>query len=450
MTAQLSPKKIRVVAIGAGSVGFGRGIITGLMASKALKDRDLTLSLVDKDKVALDVVAQFAELVKKHYGSHVTIETSTDREQALKGANYVVNAVARRRMELWAEDFFVPAAFGFPQALGENGGPGGAFHTLRSIHLILPVCKDIERICPQAHLINYSNPQSRVSLAISKCTAVSMVGLCHGPFETLDKVAEIMKRPAESIEIDLGGINHFHWMLKISDRQNDRDLYPQFHNEMQKTNVRLDPLTRRLYETFGLFPIPSGGHTSEYVSFGYNLLGPTWLWGVGKNRDLYLKENPNEGRRTYYTVTLESLRNVISGREPLTPNLVQPPTSDIAVPIICDIELDRKQRELAVNIPNQGLAIANLPEDAIVEVPAMVDARGIHPIPVGPLPNAIAAMCHLQISIQQLLVEAYQKKSRKILLQALLLDPLVNDADKAEKMMNELLRVEADYLPELQ
>jgi alpha-galactosidase len=125
------------------------------------------------------------------------------------------------------------------------------------------------------------------------------------------------------------------------------------------------------------------------------------------------------------------------------------PSQELAIPIICDIELDRKRRELAGNVVNRGLAVANLPEDAVVEVPLMVDAGGVKPVAVGPLPEALAGICQLQISIMKLLVEAYRQKSKDLLLQALLIDPIVDSYPRAKEMMETMLKVEADVLPEL-
>jgi alpha-galactosidase len=139
---------------------------------------------------------------------------------------------------------------------------------------------------------------------------------------------------------------------------------------------------------------------------------------------------------------------VAEGKEPLSEDMVTP-SGELAIPIICDIAFDRRRRELSVNIPNQGPAIPNLPADAIVEIPAIVDAGGVHGECVGPLPEPIAAMCRTQITIQELLVEAYRDASKHALLQALVLDPVVNSVTRAEHMMTILLEAEADYLPEL-
>ena len=147
-------------------------------------------------------------------------------------------------------------------------------------------------------------------------------------------------------------------------------------------------------------------------------------------------------------IEADEIQQVVEGKKPITKELAHPSGAYLAVPIICDIEFNRNRKEISVNIPNDGFAVSNLPEDAIVEIPARVDAQGLHPIKVGTLPEAIAAMCQKQISIQKLLAEAYQERSKKLLLQVLVIDPVVDNIAGAENMMNEMLRIESDFLPE--
>jgi len=435
--------RIKVAVIGAGSASFGRGAIADLLSSEELKETDLTVNLVDIDESALNRMFRFAKLVKQYRHSNANIEATTDRCEALKGANYVITAVARRRYELWDRDFYTPFTFGFKHVFGENGGPGAAFHTMRSLNLMVPIAKDMEKICPDALLINYTNPESRVCMGVKMLTKVRAVGLCHGAFATHAKVAEILGRQKEAIDITIGGLNHFHWVLEIRDKATGKDLHPEFRRRMSELDVDLEPLTRAMYETFSLLPFPVDDHIGEYVSFAYDITGPLWT--------IWMRKMVEYERRTYGVVMtrIERIQRVVEGKEPLTEDLARP-SGELAVPIICDIEFDRKRRELSVNIPNDGSAVSNLPEDAIVEIPALVDAKGLHPVKVGPLPEPIAAICRTQITIQKLLVEAYAKRSKKLLLQALAIDPVVDSIPRAQKLMDEMLRIESDYLPEFE
>jgi alpha-galactosidase len=431
-------RELKVVLIGAGSSSFGRGTIADLMASEELKGgRRLTVGLVDTDEAALQTMLGFARAVREYHGATAELEASTEREEVLAGADYVVTAVARKRNELWSQDFHVPLAYGFRHPLGECGGPGAAFHTLRSLHLMLPISRDVERLAGDALLLNFTNPESRVCLGINRLTTLSAVGLCHGAMTTHRTVAAILGRPEADIEITVGGINHFHWVLGITDTGRGGSLMPQFRDRMSEGEADLEPLTRYLYDTFGLLPFPSDNHIGEYVSFGYEFVGPYYLrYAEGVRR---AEVGGPQALR-------ERIRRVACGEEALADDLAAP-SGELAVPIICDMEFDRRERRIAANVANADNAIDNLPEDAVVEVPVFVSAAGVDPVAVGPLPEAIAGMCRLQLAIQELLVEAYRERSRELLLQALLLDPVVDNAGAARQMMEELLRLQAEYLP---
>lgn len=453
-------KKLKVVIIGAGSATFGCGAIADLMASEELREFDLTISLVDIDKEALDRMLKLAKLIKEYYNSNAEIEATTNRKEALSGANYVIVSVAQKRWDLWEKDFYIPAAYGFRHVLGENGGPGAAFHTLRSLHLVIPICKDMEKICPDALLINFTNPESRVCLGINKLTQIQNVGLCHGPFDTLDKISQILEKPQEDIDVTVAGINHFHWVLQICDKSNGKDLYPEIDRRIKQFDWGIDTLTPLMYKLFGYVGYPDPSHPGEYMSFAHEITGPQFIkWGLGKvsrkfsakasDLDYVMDGRSNQASYELWSMDqINKINQILEGKEPLTKDFTQP-TRELAVPIICDIEFDRGRKELAANVINQNLAISNLPEDAIVEVPIRVNAEGISPVKVGALPEAIAGMCNLQISIQNLLVEAFRKKSKKFLLQALIIDPVVDSVVRAEEMMEVMLRAEADYLPEL-
>ncbi len=454
-------KKLKVVVIGAGSASFGQGAIADLLSCKELREFDLTVNLVDIDENALSRMHGLALLIKDHYGSKASIEATSDRRQALPGADYVIVSVARDRWELWQKDFYTPLAYGFRHIFGENGGPGAAFHTLRSLHLMIPIAKDIEEICPEAWLLNFTNPESRVCLGVSKLTKVRSVGLCHGVFAMLAAVSRILEKPTDQIELTIGGINHFHWALEIRDRSSGEDLRPELDEKLKQSDCGLQPLICRLHNLFGYLTYPEASHPGEYVSFAHDISGPLLMkWGIGSIA-LPITAKTSEG--VYHTDgeanspsyelwsydRAKKIQEVADGRAPLTEEFTAT-TSELAVPIICDIEFDRGRRELSVNVPNQGPAVSNLPEDMIVEVPAMVDAKGVHPVEVGPLPEAIAAICRHQGSIQNLLVEAYRHRCKKLLLQALIIDPVVDSADRAEQMMEDMLRLQAGYLPQME
>lgn len=452
-------KKLKIVIIGAGSAGFGRGAVADVFFCKELQEYDLTVSLVDINAEALGRMTKLARLIRDHYGASGRIEASIDRTAALPGADYIISSVARDRWRMWEKDFYIPAAYGFRHVFGENGGPGGAFHTLRSLHLMIPIAQDIEKLCPDAYLLNYTNPESRVILGITKMTQVRSVGLCHGVYATLRHIARVLEREMEEIDLTIGGINHFHWALGIEEKASGKDLKPDFDRRMREKNWGFDALTRQFYDLFGYLTYPAPSHPGEYVAFAHDTIGPVFLnWGIGgvsrkpsdsaEDRNYTIDGRPETSSYELWSLDQAvKIQAIADGKAPLTEEFARP-TTELAVPIICDMELDRKRREISVNVPNAGGAVENLPEETIVEVPGMVGSGGIRPVKVGPLPEPIAALCHKQACIQNLIVESYRERSKKLLLQALVIDPIVDSVGRAEAMMERMLRIQADYLPE--
>ena len=202
-----------------------------------------------------------------------------------------------------------------------------------------------------------------------------------------------------------------------------------------KIEVGLIPLFRKMAEIFGVFTFPSDDHIGEYLSYGHELHGIKWHYGQ-ECRPVRLEEPPKVSR----------VAECAEGRAPVTPELLAS-SGELTVPIICDIELDRHARRSAVNVLNREGSIENLPREAAVEVPALVDAKGLHPLKVGPVPETFAAYMRTQFSIHSLLTEAYRTRSKKLLLQALLLDPCVNSLVEAEKLLDEMLELQKDFLP---
>jgi alpha-galactosidase len=459
--------KTKVVVIGAGSAGFGQGAIADMVSCKQLKKLDLEIVLVDIDEDSLSRMHKLALLIKDFYNSKAKITSTPERKNALKDANYVIVSVAKDRWKMWEKDFYIPAAYGFPQVFGENGGPGAAFHTLRSLNIMIPIAEDMEKLCPDAIMLNFTNPESRVCMGISKSTNIKAVGLCHGPLETLDRIGEILEKPIEEIELIVGGLNHFHWALSIKDKRTKKDLYPEISKRIDSFDWQADTLTKRLFKIFGLLTYPAPSHPGEYLNFAFRNAGPKLIdWGIGsvshkltaKGSDLDYIIEGKYNRPSYELWSqdqAERIEKAIKGeisltdREPMLNLSLTDPSRELAVPIICDIEFDLNKVELAANVLNDNLAVQNLPEDAIVEVPIKVGSKGIVPVNVGPLPEPIAGLCNLQISIQKLLVEAYQKKSKDILFQALIIDPIINDERQAKAMMETMIKVQEDHLPAL-
>jgi len=428
---------MKIVLIGAGSASFGRGQIADVLLSDELRGRNVTLMLVDEDEQRLEKMMRVAVRMREHTHSDVALEDTTDRRKGLLGAKYAIVAVARKRMELWEQDYRIPFSYGFNHVLGENGGPGALFHTLRSLNLVIPICRDIEEICPDALVLNFTNPEARVLHAVSHLTKVKAIGLCHGVFSSLEKVSKYLQRPIEELDVVSAGINHFYVFLQVRDRKTGEDLLPRaIELAASDRDEKSQPLFRKFAEIFDLFTFCSDDHIGEYLACGATFCDGKWPYGLERLKVPMREES-----------LPDILQEYADGKRPANDPPILQPSNELAVPIICDIELDRKAFRPAVNVLNEEGYIENLPRTAAVEVPACVDAGGVHPVHVGPLPENFATFIRPQLMIHELVTEAHRTRSKKLLLQALLLDPVVNNITAAERMLDEMLELQSEFLP---
>jgi len=427
---------LKIVLIGAGSSSFGRGQIADILQAPDLRGRGVVLSLVDTDEAALSKMTRVAERMREQVGSDVALEATPDRREALPGADVILTAVTVRRMELWEQDFRVPLSYGFKHVLGENGGPGALFHALRNFELVIPICRDVEELAPQAKLLNFTNPEARILHAMRTLTRVDAYGFCHGVFSGIERLSAYLDRPSEQFEIVSAGMNHFYAILKCIDRDSGEDLLPA---AIARASDETDPhlqLFGHMARTYDLFVFPSDDHVGEYLSFAHEFCGTQWPYGL-ERRPLSPTDTP----------PTDALAEYADGRRPADDPAVLAPSGESAVPVICDLALGRRGEHPAVNVLNDAGCIDNLPRDGVVEVPCRTDADGIHPIAVGPVPRALEAMLRPQMEIVRLVTEAYRTRCRKTLLQALLLDPVVDSATGAERMLDEMLELQRAFLP---
>jgi alpha-galactosidase len=416
----------KIVFLGAGSMSFGLSMFRDLFTTHELEGS--TLCLVDTNPENLNRMTRLADLLNQHCATGYKIEATADRRAAFKDAGFVVNSVAIDRNRLWRFDFEVPKKYGIRHTLGENGGPGGLFFTLRTIPLILDIVRDMEEKCPQAYFLNFSNPESRIILALGRHSKIRSIGLCHGIFMGQHDVAKIMGLLAEQVDVWGAGLNHFQWLLSIRDRQTGNDLYPLLQEKEKEFDAAFMPLTRRLFRAFGKWVTCSDDHMGEYVPYG---------WEGGEEG--YDFDADERGR-----VELRSKIEAVLAGGPI-PEEMLTPSGERAVRVIAGILHNKKTLIEAGVVYNRG-AIPNLPADLAVEVPVIVDASGIHPASNDPLPDPIAKLLHMQASVQQLAVEAAVQGSRELALQALLIDPVMNSSIAAEKILDELWEYNKPYI----
>jgi alpha-galactosidase len=434
----------KITLVGAGSASFGLGTLLDIIA-QADALRGSTIMLTDVSPTNLDLMLRAAHGLNAEAKAGLVIDGTTDVRAALEGAQFVVVAVAVDRLPTWKHDWDIPRKYGIKHVLGENGGPGGLSHTLRSVHLMLQVARTIEEVTPDAWVLNFTNPMSRVCLGLERATSLRCVGLCHQigagyriAGQVLGLVQDGQEARAQSamlhhkLDIKAAGINHFTFIYDLRDNETGEDLYPEFRRRVAAMPPDFEPLSRRLMDAFGLFPANGDGHIGEYVSFA-------WETSDLKGYDFEKSSQSAEEIKT-------QLRQAVVGERPFK-EYIGRTSGERAIPIIDAMLHNKNQFELALNIPNYG-CISGLPDWAIVEVPGVVSGAGVSGLHVPPLPPGITAMLAQQVAVQDRAVHAAIHGDRAAAFQALLLDPVVSSYEAAAKILDELLAVQSPYLPQ--
>jgi alpha-galactosidase len=433
-------RSTRLAVIGAGSKSFGLSTLHALTEEReALAGSSVVL--VDVDEAKLEIVRQVAELANREFELDLSISATTSIEEAVEGASFVINSAELDYLGGWRTDFEIPIAHGVPHQYAEDGGPGGLSHALRTVPLALEFASAVEQYSPDALFINYANPMSQVSLALSRYSQLKVIGLCHQIGHAFFSVGRIMgwiddewgtagaraqvREVFTFLELEACGVNHLTFIRAMRDRRTGEDLYPAFRSRLAEYDPDFEPISRHVHDIFGLYPTGGDEHISEYFPWSrFTPVVPPWeLFDAKEVRVAKSLDDAVAGR--------------ITARELLDLPHMLP--LDRAIGIIAAALEGRHQYELAVNVPNRG-AIPGLPDWAIVEVPVVASAEAVRPIPMEPLPPAITALLNHQIAYHDLCVEAAVHRDRAVAMQALLLDSVTNhDLAKANEVLDALL-----------
>ena len=455
--------RFKFAIVGAGSISFCPATLSDILLSRPFAEVELEIALMDIAEEALRVSEVFCREAAASIGRKLVLTATTDLEAALDGADFVVTAIEKDRYKWWSMDFHIPRRYGFRQVYGENGGPGGMFHTLRNLGPMLEIARTMERVCPDAWLLNYTNPEAKLVEAISKLTRIKVVGLCHGEQMGMDQLAEFLQLPKDEIEAEAVGLNHFGWFTKVVRKADGADLYPLLREKERSIDwlAHWDEfgLSRLMFRTFGLWPYPGTNHIGEYLAWSDEMLASTKIqyffdpaehdpWQDGKlpefvysfssnptSRPLFPEQKPFAGDPGFHR-SFSFTERGLSG------------SNEYGIPIAEAIAFDRPVRIGAVNMANRGY-VPGLPEGMAVELPAMVDGAGIHPVRTAALPTAVTAMIAQQGAIHSLLIEAYAEQSKNKLLQAMLIDPTVSNYHNAVALIDEMCLRQQDILPAL-
>lgn len=436
----------KICFIGAGSVGFTRTLLSDVLTVPEFRNSEVAFTDINAHN--LEMVTSLCQRDIRENGLDITIQSTTNRREALQGAKYVVICVRVGGLDAFALDVDVPLRYGVDQCVGDTLCAGGIMYGQRDIPVMLDFAKDIREVCtPDVLVLNYANPNAMVTWALNQYGKVNTIGLCHGVQGGHHQIAQVLGVEKKDVDIVCAGINHQTWYISVKTDGVDRtgDLLEAFENhpDFSRTEkVRIDMLRH-----FGFYSTESNGHLSEYVPWYRKRPDEIRKWidlGTWINGETggYLRVT-TEGRNWFETEFPQWMQ------DPARQYVPEKRSEEHGSFIIEGLETGRCYRG-HFNVVNNG-CITNLPDDCIVEVPGYVDFNGVNIPKVGDLPMGCAAVCSASVSVQRLAVEAGVHGDDRLLRQAMLMDPLVGavmTTPEILQMTDELLVEQAKWLPQ--
>ena len=431
----------KITFMGAGSTVFAKNVLGDSMMTPALAESVIALYDIDADR--LNESKLMLDTINRNNGSKATIETYLgveNRKAALKGANYVVDAIQVGGYEpCTVTDFEIPKKYGLKQTIADTLGIGGIFRALRTIPVLFDFAKDMEEVCPDAWFLNYTNPMAMLSGAMQRYTGVKTVGLCHSVQVCCEGLMKgLGMEYDDSVQWKVAGINHQAWLLEVT--KDGVDLYPEIKRRAAaRTEKHTDMVRYEVMKRFGYYITESSEHNAEYMPYFIKDKYPELI----DRFNIPLDEYPRR--------CIKQIADWAARRDELLkdPHLTHERSREYASYIMEAMETN-KPFKFGGNVINNGL-ITNLPSNACVEVPCMVDKSGVVPTFVGALPEQCAAMNRTNINVQLLTIEAAVTRKKDYIYQAAMMDPHTAaelSIDDIVAMCDDLIAAHEGWLPE--
>ena len=421
----------KIAFIGAGSVVFTQALLADLFGFPDLGD--LHIALHDIDPERLSTASGAAAYLATEYGAAPRITAHLDRRAALENCDFVINIVQVGMNEATRIDFDLPARYGVRQTIGDTLGVGGVFRALRTFPVLRGLASDIAEVCPDAWLLNYTNPMAMNVWYLSALGVRNVVGLCHSVFWTMNDLADLVGVPYGEVSYLAAGVNHQAWVLRFEHA--GRDLYPALDEVIARDPELLRRVRIDMYRRLGFYPTETSEHSSEYV--------PWYLHDAGEVERLRLPIGDYLRIIEENVAQYEHTRDALKAGEPLSVEN----TMEYAPQVIHSI-VTGKPRTIYGNVVNTG-QISNLPAGAVVEVPCLVDSLGVQPTTVGALPAQCAALNRSYINVNELVVRAALEEDPRSIRQALMADPATAATLTVEQiwsLCNDLVLAHNNYL----
>ena len=433
----------KIAFIGAGSFGFTRDLVRDILSFPALADSTIALMDIDEERLAFIKEAVDKIVTAGNYPAKVI--ATTDRVEALKDADGVVCTILVGSVDVWRHDIEIPKKYGVDINVGDTRGPAGIFRALRTIPVMLDICRDIERYCPEAIFLNYTNPMAMLCRVMQEKSTVNVTGLCHSVQGTASMLAEWIGAPLEEITYLCAGINHQAWYLQF--KWNGRDAYPLIREAIKRPEIYNEEQVRNeMFLHLDYYVTESSGHNSEYNAWFRkrpDLIEKYCTHGTGWNpgHHAYIL---NEYRRMEHKWKDEikawlAKEEIDLGRG-----------NEYAASIFNAVFGDGTVFEFNGNVRNFGL-IDNLPEGCCVEVPVIASRRGLDPLHVGPLPDQLALLNNISAGCEEMAVEGALTGDPRKIFHAICYDPLTSavlSLAEIKTMVDEMFRVNEKWLPQ--
>jgi alpha-galactosidase len=432
----------RITFIGAGSFGFTRTLVRDLLTHPRLADA--TLSLMDIDPERLTFIERAVKRIVKEGKYPAKVEATRDRRAALEGADAVLCTILAGGVDVWRHDIEIPKKYGISINVGDTRGPSGIFRALRTIPVMLDICRDIEQVAPRAILLNYTNPMAMLCRAMQRETKVAVTGLCHSVQGTAMMLAKWIDVPYDEVDYTCAGINHQAWYLSF--RRGGEDLYPRLRAAVEKPEFYQEEIVRNeMFRHLGYYVTESSGHNSEYNAWFRkrpDLIEKYCTHGTGWNPGLY-----------GYTLD-EYATRAKTWKDEIVKWLDDPKPLDLArgheyAASIINARLGGEPFRFNGNVANRGL-IDNLPREACVEVPVYADRQGFNPVHVGSLPPQCAALNNTSVAVEEMAVDAAVTGNPTEVFHAVCYDPLTSavlSLEEIRTMTAEMLEKNRAHLP---
>ena len=432
---------VKICFIGAGSTIFAKNVLGDAMLTSSLQDAEIALYDIDENRLK-ESELMLQTINKNSNQNRAKIQSFSDRKEALKDANFVINAIQVGGYKpSTVIDFEIPKKYGLQQTIGDTTGIGGIFRGLRTLPVMFDIAKDMEEVCPDAWLLNYTNPMAILTMGMLKATKIKTVGLCHSVQVCVPELFEHLgikdQYNLDEFQWKIAGINHMAWLLEIN--RNGKDFYPEIRRLASEiANPHKDSVRFELMKHFGYYITESSEHNAEYHPYFIKKNYPELIEQLQIPIDEYLRRCVDQ------IAGWETQRDEI-----VNDGSLEHTRSREYASYIMDAITTGTPTMIAGNVLNKGL-ITNLPGDCCVEVPCLVDKNGVQPTYVGKLPTQLAALNRTNINVQELTVEAAMTLEKDKIYQAALMDPHASSElsiSEIKAMVDELIAAHGDYLP---